>query len=542
MKQKTSGVNPKLIKKYEFEDHQWGMNKNVPSNIDFLTLAENCVKIDGNYYMRKKGTLQWVKFKSDSDAKKEALNTWLYATLPSGNMITEEMIDEFFTGIRLIKQEIGDRTFTIKQPVGSCPNIYSSLVCPMGPNYVTYNNQHYLNTWYDAMITPDERDLPIGKLVLLMIYGSLCNGRVDKERIDQEAERIYEMVINDNYDLPEFRFLMYWLAATWQQPGINLLTNIWLLGQLEGIGKGTLIGIMSYVLGKSFVGPLNQSEIEAGWNDHLKGLQIVEVNEFDTDGKMKPKQWNSWIKAHTIEPHLKIRERNTTSYSVPNVGNYIFTTNRINQQITDKNDRRNQFIQTSQDPFWVAWSQHIQGKYFIPQPEKVASGFACILDQVRVDLKFISRSFTNEIREHIVSINQTIIEEWFDNDPDISKDSWIAASVLYEDFKDWYRSANPSGLIPSLTAWGRAMRNDSLVEYKRANTGVRYLVKNEIRAQVQIPKVEEISLEANKITGDTEILQIEDCDMEPAPPINFAELSKLERVRLALARMDAEDR
>jgi len=539
-KPRTSGISAKLIKKYEFEDHIWAQNKHDPSNVNYLALANNAIKVGTEYAMRKKGTGQWETFKSISDAKKEAVNTWLNATLPSGDKIDWDMINEFFDGVRKDDVGVGNKTVKVEVPVGSCPNIFERLVCPMGASFITYNNHHYLNEWYDDMAKADEQYLPVGKMTLLMVYGSLCNGTVDKENLSAEADRVYNMVVTDQYDNLEFRFLINWLAANYQTPGINLLTNVWLLGEQEGLGKGTIVDIMAHVLGKWFVGKLNQSEIEAGWNDHLVGKQIVEINEFDTGGKMSARQWNAWIKGHTIEPHLKVRKRNTTSYQVPNIGNYIFTGNIVNQEIADKNDRRNQFIQTTSDPFWITYATNLQISYFKPQPEQVASGFAYVLDQVKVDNSFISRSFKNDIRDNIISINKTMIEEWLDNDSTVSMNSWVNSAILYDEFKGWYQTANPSEKIPSLTAWGRAMRADARVADRRTSTGVQYNISGTALDVLLPPKIEEVSAMVNTITGNTEIVTIEDNDKQAAPPVDFSKLSKLEKIRLALLREDSE--
>ncbi len=535
-KQKTSGISSKLVQKYEFADHIWAQNKNDPANNNYLTLANSCVKIGNEYAMRKKGTGQWETFKSMIDAKKEAVNTWLNATLPSGDKITWEMIQEFFDGVKNDDMRIGSKTVKVQVPVGSCPNIFERLVCPLGPSFITYNNHHYLNEWYDDMAIASEANLPVGKMTLLMVYGSLCNGTVDKQNISAEADRVYNMVVTDKYDNLEFRFLMNWLAANYQQPGINLLTNVWLLGEQEGLGKGTIVDIMSYILGKWFVGKLNQTEIESGWNDHLVGKQIVEINEFDTGGKMGPRQWNAWIKGHTIEPHLKVRKRNTTSYQVPNIGNYIFTGNVVNQEIADKNDRRNQFIQTTSDPFWITYATNLQISYFKPNPEAVASGFAWVLDQVKVDLSFISRSFKNDIRDNIISFNETIIESWLNNDANVSKNCWANSAILYDEFKTWWIAANPSEKIPSLTAWGKAMRADARIADKRSNTGVQYQISSKPLDILLPPKIEEVSAMVNSITGNSEIVTIEDHDNAAAPAVDFSKLTKLEKIRLALLK------
>ena len=537
---KKCGINQTLIKQYDFNDHIWYINKQDPYFSDLLHLAYRAVKIDSKYWMKKAGGVHWIGLGTQSDAEKEAVNTWTGATLPSGNVIDSQLISTFFTGDKTDNKTVGTKVISSKVKVGSCPNIYQKMVVPMGPAFVTYDHQHYLNTWYNDMITADANDLPVGKAILIMIYGGLCNGTVDRDNIAAEGDRIYNMVVTDTYDNVEFRFLINWLAAIVQMPGINLQTNVWLLGTLEGIGKGTLVDLMGWIIGREFVGKLNQTEIEGGWNDHLVGKQLIEINEFDTDGKMSPKAWRSWIKSHTIEPRLKVRQRNTSAYNVLHIGNFIGTSNVEDQSFVDTHDRRNQFIKTSDDPFWVQYATGVQLKHFKPHPEKTASGFAVILEQVQVDLEFIGRSFNNAFRQTIVVNNQSIIEEWESNDSTIQKDVWKKSTDFYEDYKKWFRVANPDGRIPSITAWGRAMGRCEYMGIKKRRTpaGVEYIFGKP--QQIYHPVSLEQGVDAlNQITGDNTKIVVYDLD-EPDDRPDFSALTPMEKMREHLRKLKTD--
>jgi len=500
MGERKSGVNSKLVRKYNFEDHVW-QKKNCTQAIDLLTLANSAVKIKNDYWMRKGSSGQWNCLSNIIDARKEAINTWMGRALPTGHVIDPELIDMFFDGYELQTVHIGKKEITVKVHVGSCPNLHQKITIPMGDQFVTYNNQQYLNTWYDDMIAPSEEELDTGKLVLLMCYGALCNGTVDKSNLDLEADRIYNMILTNNYDNKEFKFLMHWLAALYQTPGINLLTNVWLLGEVEGLGKGTIVTIMGYVLGREFVGKLNQTEIEGGWNDHLVGKQLIEINEFDTSGKMSPKAWGLWIKSHTIEPEFKVRQRNTTSYYVPHIGNFIITGNTVDQRIADKNDRRNQFIQTSGDLWWTTFATKLQLSFLIPAPERVAAGFAYILDQVQVDHNLIKRAFVNEIRTNIVSNNKNVVEEWLDSDDSLIGRGFLTASKCFEEyFTDWYKkSATGSRETVTKTTWGKLMSAHPRVNKKRTKHGYEYEVVAVGRTPEMPPELDEVTAQTEKI-------------------------------------------
>jgi len=536
---KKCGVNKNLYKEYELEDHIWTQT----AKEDLLHLANRCVKIDSVYWIKKIGGEHWVQFKNAGDAKKEAYNTWLGAVLPSNFTCSAELIKTFFDGLEKKEAEVNGQTVEWMEHVGSCPNISQKMVVPMAQQLVTYKQESYLNTWYDDMVVSDKENLNLGKSVLLMCYASLCSGVVDKTQLDNEADRIYQMVVNDSYDNLDFRFLMYWLAALVQNPGINLQTNIWLAGPVQGLGKGTIIKLMGYILGLEFVGELNQLEIEAGWNDHLIGLQLVEVNEFDTSSKhgWTGKQWNKWIKGHTIEPTLKIRMRNKTSFEVLHIGNFLGSTNSVDLDIVERGDRRNQFIKTTEDAYWVQYATAIQLKYIKKQPLKIASGFAFILDQTKVDMDFISKAHINQLKNDIILNDQNPIEEWVENDSTIVKQQWITASDLYTEFKTWWRGSHPDNVILSLIAFGKLMKTNKHlgIKHKRSAAAVQYMFDTAV--DIVTHKLEDAVDTVNSITNDNEEIVVYDLDIvnEKVDP---AALTPMQKMREQLRKQEEKDK
>jgi len=387
---RKSGVSRTLYRQYKFEDHIWYNSQ--PQQIDLLELAERCVLVDEVYYIRQSNGGHWVRFDKITNAIKESHNKWTGGHLKSGRQIDEKLIDTFFSGIENQSQVIGNKNIVTKQLIGSCPHIQHSMVIPLGPQFVVYNKDTYLNMWHSEMLEGDEQHSILGKLVLELIYRSLCNGDSLCSDKSEEQELLFQQVISNQYTNLDFKFVMHWLAAIYQRPGINLQTNLWFCGEQNGVGKGTLVDIMRCLLGSNFVGQLNQTEIEAGWSDHLLGKMLIESNEFDTSSKMSGKQWNKWIKANCNEPTLNIRQRNVTARNVLNIGNYIFTTNDESPVWLDKTDRRNQLIKTTDDQYWKEFASIVRVKYVDANKEAVARGFGWILDQIDVDMPFISLS------------------------------------------------------------------------------------------------------------------------------------------------------
>jgi hypothetical protein len=530
MKNRVSGVNQKHYTQYNFQDHIWNMS--TPANKYMLELAERCVKIDGMYHL-KKPSGHWAVFSNEKDAMREAGNMWIGSTLCGSYMITTEVIKLFFSGMR--DNWIG-KTKTVEF-VGSCPNLDHSMVIPLGPNFITYDNKTFLNTWHDDMIEGDIRNLRSGKAVLLMIYRSLCNGDELHPDNATEADILYNQVLTNNYTNLDFKFCIYWLAKIVQAPGCNLQTNLWFCGAQEGVGKGTLVNIMRNIIGHRAVGDLNQTEIEAGWNDHIVGKMLMSSNEFDTTGKMNGKAWNKWIKNTCNDEIVSIRQRNMSSKTVLNISNWIFTSNDENPLYLDKTDRRNHLIKTTDDPQWKEFAAHIKVNYVDKDPKSIAEGFAYILEQVMVDDVFVNTSFINNLKASIIADSQNMVEEWISLDSLIVKDARVLSSKLYEDFKLWMHANMPKTPLPSLKEFGVMMSKagSSGVEKHKTKHGTQYSIGVPVAAIKINPK--DIAKNISSITGKKFSVQDNDVLIKKAvAPV----LSDIEKIREQLRRQDSE--
>ena len=251
-----SGVHEKLYQNYDFLDHLWSQPQTQRD--DLLELTKRCVKIDNAFWLKLANSSKWVKFDNAADAKKHAKNTWLYGLLSNGQQITSELINTFFEGTETGHVVTNNKPLKVTTDVGSCPYVQGRMVIPYGPQYLTYQNMPYLNVAAPSVVTGDQQHLKIGLAVLLMIYRSLCNGPELAPDKDVESAMLLEQIVTNQITQLEFRFVMNWLAAIVQQPGINLSTNLWIIGQQQGVGKGTLVDIMKAVLGSDLVGALNR--------------------------------------------------------------------------------------------------------------------------------------------------------------------------------------------------------------------------------------------------------------------------------------------
>lgn len=532
---KQSGVLKKMYNQYTFADHLWN-RKNHPDAQDFIELTDLCILIGDCYYVRQPNSDNWIEHRTQTRARQDFANKWYGHTLRSGRVITDEITDIYFTGEEDMGQ-VGTKK-TIKQYIGSCPVVQHTMVIPYGPKFLTYNKNTYLNVWADEMLPASSSEENVNQALSLleMIYRSLCNGDVLSEDKLEESQQLLTQIVTNEYTNMDFRFVMNWLAAIYQRPGINLQTNLWFCGEQNGVGKGTLVEVMRALLGRSYVTTMNQVEIEQGWNDHLMGCMLIEVNEFDTSGKMTRAAWNKWIKQHCNEPTIGIRKRNQTAKQVLNIGNYIFTTNDEDPVGLDKTDRRNHMIKTTDDRYWKEYASVVRTQYVDRDLETIAAGFGWILEQVQVDDKFISSAFVNDLKATIIAAGNDEIERWLREDPLIDKDIWRNASDFYEKFKTWMNQYNPGQRIPTMTAWGRRMSKcaDLAVNKRRTDSGTQYFVGS------RIPKLEKVdrdlvARDVGSITGITVSVPNYDQEIPTPTAMNHTPMQKM---RLALQRLE----
>lgn len=189
---------------------------------------------------------------------------------------------------------------------------------------IEFDGSCYVNTWRNTMMAPNAEalnDLVLrpGLLLLRMLRESLC-GKPDSKTIEET------IAIANGKDPAEieFRFLMTRLAAPLQSVGLNRQTNLWMLGELGGVGKGTLNQVMAQIYGPSNAVLVNGEDIQRdGWTDGLEGKLWVYINEINPDRRF---DWNSFIKQYSTEAVISIRKRNNHAHPAINCANWFFTT------------------------------------------------------------------------------------------------------------------------------------------------------------------------------------------------------------------------
>jgi hypothetical protein len=109
----------------------------------------------------------------------------------------------------------------------------------------------------------------------------------------------------------------------------------------QGVGKDTILSPLFAAVGRHNVATIDTNTLANQWTFYLK-RQIIYAQEIITHGRRDLyNQIKPLITAQ--DTHLLVNEKNIPQYFVPNIQNWIFTSNHDNAVALEDNDRR----------FWV---------------------------------------------------------------------------------------------------------------------------------------------------------------------------------------------
>jgi hypothetical protein len=109
----------------------------------------------------------------------------------------------------------------------------------------------------------------------------------------------------------------------------------------------TLVQIMRRLIGPEWCRRASSSEIAKGWNDFLSRAILVEADEFSTGSRA---DLNDNLKEWIGNPSIAITKRHTSCAEIPNIANWLITTNNPNPIRVEATDRRHTFVATTNDP------------------------------------------------------------------------------------------------------------------------------------------------------------------------------------------------
>lgn len=383
------GIKSGLVLTYGLGDINWTKEGTSHYDIEYCFLATKCVDVAGTIYIRDKSTAKWTAVSKDTRAKIKLFNEW-GGVQRFGDIdlaITFDLVGEYFAKGLVCLSDV--------------------IFAPGCGDFVIFDNEKRLNLYCDERIIGDTDDIAYCEELLKVIRGSLC-GIEPEISLD---EMIKEVVEGNTV----FAWIIQWLAARYQNPGFVTQTNLWLIGETRGIGKGSLLSVMRYVLGGSAVTKANKSEISRGWDDFLFGRQLIEWDEFQTDGGYF--DYLNYIKMKTGNDIVQLTTRGKGLANHPNIAMHIFTTNNEQPIMVEKHDRQNTYCKTTDNQ--AKWGGRAKALWHPVTNElvdvRIASGFAALLNLLDIDYKFIKQPFKTDMFEGLVDTFKPTYLRWFDD-------------------------------------------------------------------------------------------------------------------------------
>jgi hypothetical protein len=396
-------------------------------NAEEQWLSDKCVILpDGHWLIRQNNGI-WMEIKNDHAAFLSMVQNWAGAWPQDGiSVIKDDDIKKY------MKDEPPVVSGTIKVPTSAAA-------------VIEYRGNTFVNSWVNSIMLPDAaaiNDLNLRQpitLLMRMIRESLCN-RPGVKTLDE----MLATAMGDDPAEMEFRFVMNFLAAPIQHPGINLQVNLWLLGEMNGTGKGTLDTLMSKIYGSDNALLLNMPDIEKrGWTDSLNGKLWISLNEFAATKKF---DWNTFFKQHTCDSEMRLATRYSGTSHVMNFGNWVILSNKERPDCIDPHDRRNALVATTSDRTIAELSLQLQ-KWMADHPEhidRLLGGFVWILHNHRVDFKMLDRAPDTLLKTE--AQEATADDDWLYfllDDDDYPRDRWQRS-------KDWLSDFRRHGSDPAL--------------------------------------------------------------------------------------------
>jgi hypothetical protein len=435
------GVDMSFITSYDFEDN--GVMDPASDIYDKYVnfLGRRCVAIGDRFYVKDAGTGRWSKM------TKPSARSTLYAQHGGAK-----------TNLGITTGKIDD--FSNKHvPVFAAP-----IFAPGAPEFVIYGGSKRLNTWTDLRRPGNLSCFNDAEIIMRLIRENLC---------DEEPKGFAEMFEEiERGKRTKFNYVMHWLASAYVNIGHHIGTALWFVGPNQGVGKGTLLKIMRHLIGAGQVAGVNVKEFET-WNSFLNEAVLVEGDEVSFGSR---KELAAVMKMMIGNPTITIRERNVGSYGIPNVANWIMTTNDLAPILLDPGDRRHTMIQTTSDR-----SRNGLAIKFNTMPradrENCIAGFAAILQSISIDTRWISKPFETDLKRSIIDESRDPVERWFATTWSVDF-MWRIGKVqsshdLFRNFLEWKKDNEPNCYISTKTAFGRGLRKLESQAYVAQNPDTR---------------------------------------------------------------------
>lgn len=414
-----SGVILKDHYNLMFREHYWNQDEFVESKMiigdkavtkwkypsdELISLTYTVVKVDEEnaYYLKNKYGKNRDQYTTKTTLHEKMFNDYqneVYPSISDSSLcykMTADKIDLLIYGKKEKAITIDGKTTTIEERAGTIPSVNSIVDYPLHNEFlVDPFGQFLLNIGVSYETIESKQDNDKAKEILYMIYINLCGFVQPEDKTEEEMkDYLLDVVLLNKYtpDEIDFKFVVNWVAALIQCPGINLMTNLWFAGAYQGIGKGTLVSLIKAMLGENKTALLKPNMISGSFNGALDEKFLLEINE-KQEG-VNPNQMTNWLKSFSQEPLIQIEKKGMEPHTRINMINVIGTVQFPEDvfKIEDE-DRRNTIYQTvdqETDPDLKARKRAKDIAVGLKDNTDWGKAFAWMLERVTIDWTLMS--------------------------------------------------------------------------------------------------------------------------------------------------------
>jgi len=163
---------------------------------------------------------------------------------------------------------------------------------------------------------------------------------------------------------------------------------------------------------------------------------LAMADEVKLDSK---RDFNDMLKRWIGNPVISLRRRNHGTFKVPNITNWIFTTNSMRPVVIEASDRRNTFIHTTENQ---AARKLATRFYKLSDVEKnnAAEGLAALLSTITIDDQLINTAYDTDLKQAILALSEKPLLTWLQSG-DVDE-KWPVGTYMQNDtiiqlFQNW---------------------------------------------------------------------------------------------------------
>jgi hypothetical protein len=204
----------------------------------------------------------------------------------------------------------------------------------------------------------------------------------------------------------ERRWLLQWLAAPLQRPGLKLRNGVVMWGGKTGTGK-TLIGqTMRRIYGENF-GEVESKHFHSNFNSYVVGKQFILGDEISVTEK---RSVSERLKVMLTREQVSVEEKYQIPYTVDDCANYYFTSNYPDAFYVEAEDRRFFVQEVTADPMTPAE----RDKYFRWLPHGAAHLFDYLLNYPMDGFDPYERPPTTAAKTEMIELGDGPVRVWIE--------------------------------------------------------------------------------------------------------------------------------